>query len=194
MERQLIEREALGANEVFYPVMFAMRSVGFGRFGSGRESMENWIETKSDEETRLLGRLVAFFVGPGDVLTLNGEMGAGKTHFVQGLAEGLGVAKASEVTSPTYALMNEYRGAGKALVHLDLFRIGDFESACALGLEEAISAQDKVVAIEWAETVPEIVPRKTIDLRFHVLSPMVRRVEFFQFSALEALRHAFVSR
>jgi tRNA threonylcarbamoyladenosine biosynthesis protein TsaE len=105
------------------------------------------ILTGSEEETSAAGERLAARVRPGDVLLLVGELGAGKTAFVRGLAQGLGAPR-DEVSSPTFTLIQEYRGT-VTLYHVDLYRLNSIEAG-DLGLDELV-AGDAVVAIEWAE-------------------------------------------
>src|ERR1700720_1513312 len=88
---------------------------------------------------------------PGSVVLLFGDLGAGKTAFVRGLAEGLGVDR-DEVSSPTFTLVQEYRGGRLTLFHADLYRLSDPREIDDLGLDEI--AADGVLAIEWAEKLP----------------------------------------
>lgn len=104
--------------------------------------------TASEEETRAIGARVAAGLRPGAVLLLAGDLGAGKTAFVRGLAAGLGI-DASEVTSPTFTLVHEYRGGRLPLVHVDLYRL-DRADLDEIGLDPDLAAEG-VVAVEWAE-------------------------------------------
>ncbi len=108
----------------------------------------NPITTHSEEDTTAVGRELAVTLSAGDVLLLYGDLGAGKTAFVRGLAEGLGVSR-EEVSSPTFTLIQEYRGGRLTLFHVDLYRIEDPREFDELGLDEI--AVDGVLAIEWAE-------------------------------------------
>ena len=107
--------------------------------------------THSEDETTAIARAIAPSLKAGDVLLLHGDLGAGKTAFVRGLAEGLGVARA-EVSSPTFTLMQEYRGGRLPLYHVDLYRLNDPREIDDLGLDEI--ALGGVLAIEWAEKLP----------------------------------------
>jgi len=109
----------------------------------------------SEHATQEIAREVAATLRPGDVLLLSGDLGAGKTTFVRGLAEGLGVDP-GEVSSPTFALVHEYRGGRLTLYHADLYRL---EKAATddLGLEE-IGVQDGVLAIEWPDRLAHDMP------------------------------------
>ena len=94
----------------------------------------------------------------GDVLLLSGDLGAGKTTFVRGLAEGLGIDP-GDVSSPTFTLVHEYRGGRLTLYHVDLYRLGS-AATDDLGLEE-IGARDGVLAIEWPDRLTHALPRAT---------------------------------
>src|SRR5882672_1173041 len=109
------------------------------------------VTTRPEEETSALGRELAATLVAGDVLLLYGDLGAGKTAFVRGLAEGLGVDR-SEVSSPTFTLIQEYRGGRLPLFHVDLYRLNDAREVDDLGLEEM--ASDGVLALEWADKLP----------------------------------------
>jgi tRNA threonylcarbamoyladenosine biosynthesis protein TsaE len=112
--------------------------------------------TRSEDETAAAGRELAATFSAGDVLLLFGDLGAGKTAFVRGLAEGLGI-QPGEVSSPTFTLIQEYRGGRLPLFHVDLYRIEDPREFDELGLDEI--AEDGVLAIEWAERMPQAPPR-----------------------------------
>jgi len=109
------------------------------------------VATQSEDETAAIGRELAATLSAGDVLLLCGDLGAGKTAFVRGLAEGLGVDR-GEVSSPTFTLIQEYRGGRLPLFHVDLYRIEDPREFDELGLDEM--AEDGVLAIEWADKYP----------------------------------------
>jgi len=109
------------------------------------------LTTNSEDETLAVGRDLAANLSAGDVVLLYGDLGAGKTVFVRGLAEGLGIA-ASEVSSPTFTLVQEYRGGRLPLVHVDLYRLNDPREIYDLGLDEI--ADGGVLSIEWAEKLP----------------------------------------
>jgi len=106
------------------------------------------INTHAEEETAAIGRELAESLSAGDVVLLFGDLGAGKTAFVRGLAEGLGVPR-DDVSSPTFTLIQEYRGGRLTLFHVDLYRIEDPREFDELGLDEI--AEDGVLAVEWAE-------------------------------------------
>jgi tRNA threonylcarbamoyladenosine biosynthesis protein TsaE len=111
------------------------------------------VETHSEADTQELARAMAARLVPGSVLLLRGELGAGKTAFVRGLAEGLEVPD-DQVSSPTFTLVQSYRGR-LPLLHADLYRVTSAE-ADDLGLDE--TAQEGVLAIEWAEKLARPIP------------------------------------
>lgn len=104
--------------------------------------------SRSEAETRDVGRALADTLAPNDIILLTGDLGAGKTAFVKGLAEGVGVDPA-EVSSPTFSLIQEYRGGRLTLHHIDLYRLSPPE-VDDLGLDELVSSGG-VVAIEWPD-------------------------------------------
>lgn len=108
------------------------------------------VTTHSERETAAVGRELASGLQSGDIVLLQGDLGAGKTAFVRGLAEGLGIDPA-EVSSPTFTLIQEYRGGRLPLHHVDLYRLAARE-VDDLGLDEM--TLDGVTAIEWSERLP----------------------------------------
>ena len=109
------------------------------------------VTTQSEIETAAFGQELAARLSAGSVVLLFGDLGAGKTALVRGLAEGLGVA-AENVSSPTFTIMQEYRGGRVPLYHVDLYRLNDPREVDDLGLDEI--AANGVLAIEWAERLP----------------------------------------
>ncbi|MBI5063450.1 MAG: tRNA (adenosine(37)-N6)-threonylcarbamoyltransferase complex ATPase subunit type 1 TsaE [Desulfatitalea sp.] len=110
------------------------------------------ITTHSPEQTRLLGYCLGNCIRKGIALRLHGDLGSGKTCFVQGLAQGLEVPDGYVIASPTYALINEYQGR-LPLYHVDLYRLEGGLDADRIGLGE-ILGYEAVVAVEWAERLP----------------------------------------
>jgi tRNA threonylcarbamoyladenosine biosynthesis protein TsaE len=118
-----------------------------GQAGTGRREME----TASESQTAAAGEELGRSLRGGDVVLLYGDLGAGKTAFVRGIARGIG-ADPDEVSSPTFTLVQEYAGRAATLYHVDLYRL-DAPEVADLGLEDLISA-DGIVAIEWADRWP----------------------------------------
>jgi len=129
--------------------------------------------TRSPEDTQQLGRQLAQRLRAGDVLALTGEIGSGKTTFVRGLAEGLGVPLSS-VASPSFVLVRVYRGR-IPLYHADLFRLEGLPEAVNVGLEEYYDRQG-ITVIEWANRVPGVLPEEYLEIRFEVVDPKTRRL------------------
>ena len=127
-------------------------------------------ETASPEETERLGEALAPSLAPGDVILLDGPLGAGKTRLVAGLARGLGCR--SRVRSPSFTLVNEYEGR-LPLVHLDLYRLAGPEAE-ELGLDERL--ERGVLAVEWGERLPQHLCQQALALRFEIASATERRI------------------
>jgi tRNA threonylcarbamoyladenosine biosynthesis protein TsaE len=121
------------------------------------------LRSHSSEETKSLGNLLAPLLVPGDVLVMSGDLGAGKTTFVQGLAKGLGIVE--RVTSPTFVLMKEYQGGRFPLMHLDVYRLARVQDVIDLGIDEYLDPS-YVVVVEWGDKVEPLLPQDhlTIDL------------------------------
>lgn len=113
------------------------------------------VTTTSPEETRILGAALAPTLLPGDVISLSGDLGAGKTVFVQGLATALGVD--GGVTSPTFTIVHEYEGR-YPIIHMDVYRLDSFQEVLDLGFEELLDPQ-AVLIVEWGEAVTPLFPR-----------------------------------
>jgi tRNA threonylcarbamoyladenosine biosynthesis protein TsaE len=118
------------------------------------------IVSRSPDATRRAGDALASTLGPGDVVALTGELGAGKTCFVQGVVQGLGAT--TEATSPTFVLVNEYRGR-LAIHHVDAYRTESLTELIDLGLLELFDG-DGVTLVEWADKLRPLLPARTIDV------------------------------
>ena len=130
------------------------------------------VTTHSPAETRRLAAELLRELQPGAVLALHGDLGAGKTCFVQGLAAALGVHQ--PVSSPTFTLIHEYEST-PPLYHADLYRIRDADDAYGLGLEEYLGG-DGITVIEWAERATELLPPETWHLTFEVGQDLTERM------------------
>ena len=121
--------------------------------------IEKRLKTRSVAGTLTLGQTVMELMLPTPRLViLRGDLGAGKTTLVKGIAQSLG-ASADEVTSPTFTLVHEYQGTRRKLYHLDLYRLEREEELLALGVEEMESDADALVLVEWGEKFPSLVTR-----------------------------------
>jgi tRNA threonylcarbamoyladenosine biosynthesis protein TsaE len=128
--------------------------------------------TASEEETQAIARELSTTLRAGDIVLLSGDLGAGKTTFVRGLAEGLGIDP-REVSSPTFTLVHEYRGHGLTLYHADLYRL-ERAATDDLGLEE-IGVKDGVLAIEWPDRLTHELAGATL-VRLDVVDDASRRI------------------
>ncbi|MGD9247631.1 MAG: tRNA (adenosine(37)-N6)-threonylcarbamoyltransferase complex ATPase subunit type 1 TsaE [Desulfobacteraceae bacterium] len=133
--------------------------------------------TKNADETSHLGYEIGKYLQDAVIIKLMGDLGSGKTCFVQGLAKGLDVPEGYDITSPTYTLIHEYTGR-LPLVHIDLYRIHDEMDAEAIGLVE-ILGQEMVAAVEWADRLshgfwPDV---STLDIMFHTIEEDTRKLQ-----------------
>ena len=128
--------------------------------------------TASEEETQAVARELSATLRAGDVLLVSGDLGAGKTTFVRGLAEGLGI-NPREVSSPTFTIVHEYRGNGLTLYHADLYRL-ERAATDDLGLEE-IGVKDGVLAIEWPDRLSHELAGARL-VRLEVVNDSSRRI------------------
>ncbi len=119
--------------------------------------------TRSAQETAHLGEIFAKDCRQGDVIAFFGGMGMGKTTFMKGLVKGLGIS--ADVTSPTFSLVNEYRGAEKVLYHFDMYRINTWEDLYSTGFFDYLDT-DAVLACEWSENIENALPEGCIYIRF----------------------------
>ena len=117
------------------------------------------IETRSPEETFALGEKLGREAKPGQIYTLNGDLGTGKTVFTQGFASGLGITE--PVNSPTLTILQVYEEGRMPFYHFDVYRIGDVEEMDEIGYEDCFYGEG-VCLIEWAELIEEILPEKVI--------------------------------
>ncbi|MEX2574971.1 MAG: tRNA (adenosine(37)-N6)-threonylcarbamoyltransferase complex ATPase subunit type 1 TsaE [Balneolaceae bacterium] len=125
------------------------------------------VESHSEEQTMSVARRLGEHAEPGDIFSLSGELGTGKTHFVKGFARAFGIP-AEEVNSPTFSLIQEYQGKnGLMLYHFDCFRLERIEEALEIGSEEYFYG-DGVSIIEWPEKIEEILPEDVIRITLAV--------------------------
>ena len=132
------------------------------------------IITCSVAETEAAAAALAKELRPGDLLAFIGGMGAGKTAFVRGLAAGLGVR--GEVSSPTYAIVNEYRG-NPPLYHFDMYRVTSEEDLYTTGFYDYLESGNAVLAVEWSENITEFLPKDTIYITIVPLSETDRQIQ-----------------
>ncbi len=135
------------------------------------------FETHSAGETTQLGRELARDLKPGTIVLLRGDLGAGKTTLVKGIAEAFQAAKADDVTSPTFTLIHEYRGPEVVLFHIDLYRIDTQRELDTLALDDLMDP-NSILLIEWGEKFDRFVRQKSAEVFIEHLGDDRRQVSF----------------
>jgi tRNA threonylcarbamoyladenosine biosynthesis protein TsaE len=120
------------------------------------------VRTEGHAATQAVGEALARAIQRGDLVVLSGELGAGKTAFVQGMGRGLGVA--GRITSPTFTIAHEYTGAQLTMHHLDVYRLEHLNEALDLGLAEMLD-EGSLVVIEWGDAIAPVLPRDYLEVR-----------------------------
>lgn len=133
-----------------------------------------WL-THGPAQTLAFGRALAGLLTGGEFLALCGALGAGKTQLVKGLGAGLGVEPTEPIVSPTFVLVREYAGRLK-LYHIDAYRLGDAAELFDLGLAEMAADLQAIVAVEWADRVPEAIPVDACRIEMEHAGPSERRI------------------
>lgn len=129
---------------------------------SGKEGTGHMVRySASEQETEALGEALAARLEPGTVVAFTGDLGAGKTAFVRGMARGLGITQ--RVTSPTFTIVNEYEGGRLPLFHFDLYRLGSADELFDIGWEDFLR-RGGVCAVEWSENVADALEADTVFL------------------------------
>jgi tRNA threonylcarbamoyladenosine biosynthesis protein TsaE len=132
--------------------------------------------THSAEETIAFGRILARQLSPPLIVLLRGDLGAGKTTLVKGIAEGFEAARADDVTSPTFTLVHEYRGARANLYHIDLYRIETQREFDTLALDD-LFAPDSILLIEWGEKFQRLQRDRDLEIRLERVGDTGRRIQ-----------------
>lgn len=130
--------------------------------------------TVSDRETIKLGQKLGAVLCEGDMIALVGELGSGKTCFAKGIAVGLGISPGTVITSPSFSLLNEYKGRC-TFFHMDAYRLESLSDFVSAGLDEYFY-QDGVVAMEWADRWPEILPDWRVKVEFAIVDDHLRKI------------------
>ena len=133
------------------------------------------VYTLSEDETFDLGRSLARGLKGGELILLDGELGLGKTVLTRGIAAGLGVAP-EDVSSPSFTLIQEYKGGRTTLFHVDLYRLDEPAEFESLGFEEVLSGGG-VVVVEWGEKLPLYLRKHATTIRFYDMGEGSRRIE-----------------
>jgi tRNA threonylcarbamoyladenosine biosynthesis protein TsaE len=135
------------------------------------------IVSHGAEQTRRLGAHLGKLLQPGDLILLEGEFGTGKTTFTQGLAKGLDI-DSRYVNSPTFTLINEYRGGRHRLAHIDIYRLENEEQIATLGLDDYLDGH-YITVIEWPEGATPWLPHDRLTVKFQHLNETKRTVRFY---------------
>jgi tRNA threonylcarbamoyladenosine biosynthesis protein TsaE len=137
--------------------------------------MTREITTHSAEETIAFGRTLAELLAPPKLVLLRGELGAGKTTLVKGIAAGFEAAEEEDVTSPTFTLVHEYRGPRANLYHIDLYRVDTPRELETLALED-LRSEDSVLLIEWGEKFPRLLRERDVEISLERQSETGRKI------------------
>jgi len=141
-------------------------------------SEDNFI-TNNSTETLSLGEGFAKKIKTGDFLAFYGNLGSGKTTFIQGLAKGLGIKR--RIISPTFIIVRSYKiQNSKSFYHIDLYRTQTIDDLLGLGIDEIIKDNKNIVALEWAEKMGKFLPRKRIDITFAYLDEGRRQIKILR--------------
>lgn len=130
--------------------------------------------THSAEETIALGEKIGKKLSKGDVIAFKGDLGAGKTTITRGISIGLGLG--DNVTSPTFSLVNEYRGKEKSLIHFDMYRITNSDDIELTGFWDYIE-EGCVLAVEWSENISDVIPKNSIIISIKRIDDNTREIE-----------------
>jgi tRNA threonylcarbamoyladenosine biosynthesis protein TsaE len=141
--------------------------------------METIVEITGADEMSALASRLAEYLRPGDIICLTGGLGAGKTRFVQGLAAGLGID--NPVTSPTFAILKEYKGADLPLYHFDLYRLDTERELEDIGYSSYLFGEG-VCAVEWGNKIPGIIPAGALTVDISATETEDRRVVSFTYT------------
>jgi tRNA threonylcarbamoyladenosine biosynthesis protein TsaE len=134
------------------------------------------IIVNSEDETINLAKDFYVMLKEGDVVALNGELGAGKTFFIKHLLRNLGI---EGVNSPTFAIVNQFIGSIK-VNHFDFYRINKVNELYDIGFEDYLNMDDTVTFIEWAGLIPEILPVKRMEITIDILGDTIRKFSFIK--------------
>lgn len=132
------------------------------------------INTQNLRETQEFARDFAKNLKAGDVLCLYGNLGSGKTSFVQGLAKGLGITR--RIISPTFIIARRYEISDLNFYHIDLYRTQTLQDLFSIGINEILEDDKNIVAIEWAEKLFDLIPKKRVDLKFEYVDENTRKI------------------
>jgi tRNA threonylcarbamoyladenosine biosynthesis protein TsaE len=140
-----------------------------------RDAVPQEFTTHSPEETIALGRTLAAMLAPPKIVLLRGNLGAGKTTLVKGIAQAFHAASEDDVTSPTFTLVHEYRGPETILYHIDLYRVDTARQLETLGLDDLI-AENSILLIEWGEKFGRFERERDVEIALDRIGENDRRI------------------
>jgi tRNA threonylcarbamoyladenosine biosynthesis protein TsaE len=132
--------------------------------GGYTDGVTREIKTRSAEETIAFGRTLTELLAPPKLVLLRGDLGAGKTTLVKGIAAGFEAAEEDDVTSPTFTLVHEYRGPRANLYHIDLYRVDTQRELETLGLDDLRADPNSLLLIEWGEKFPRLMRERDVEI------------------------------
>ena len=132
--------------------------------------------THSPDETIAFGRALARELTPPKLVLLRGELGAGKTTLVKGIAAGFDAAKEEDVTSPTFTLIHEYRAPAVTIYHIDLYRIDTERELATLGIDELLRDEHALILIEWGEKFPRFERERDLEIKLERVGETERKL------------------
>ena len=141
-------------------------------------SVTREFHTRSSEETIAAGRQLTEELKPGTLIILHGDLGAGKTTLVKGIAEGFEAAPQEEVTSPTFTLVHEYRGPAVTLFHIDLYRIDTERELLTLGIDDLRAEPGSILLIEWGEKFEQVQTQSDAKISIEKTGESDRRIVY----------------
>jgi tRNA threonylcarbamoyladenosine biosynthesis protein TsaE len=153
-----------------------MKDAAIDKGAPSRSPIKSFV-THSAEETTELGRRLASELKPGSVVLLRGDLGAGKTTMVKGIAEGFAAAEAERVTSPTFTLIHEYRGPRVTLYHIDLYRVDTQRELDTLALDDLMDGHS-ILLIEWGEKFERFAKERDVEIGIEHAGGDERRILF----------------
>lgn len=134
--------------------------------------------SQSAEDTVAFGRELSPLLRDLHLVLLRGDLGAGKTTLIKGIAEGFSAAERDEVTSPTFTLVHEYHGPDRTLYHIDLYRIETDRELATLGLDDTLQEPGNILLIEWGEKFPRFIRERDAEIVITRMSDTQRKIQF----------------
>lgn len=141
--------------------------------------MQEWT-SHSQDETIFIGHTLSTLLKPGQMVVLRGDLGAGKTTLVKGIAEGFNSALQQDVTSPTFTLVHEYRGPAITLFHIDLYRVDTDRELMTLGINDLRSEPGSILLVEWGEKFEQVREQADAEIRIERFGDTERKIRLYR--------------